>query len=141
MKPLLVDKEIYRGPEPVSDDDWKSLVDLGIKDILDLETGARLLQDGDPLEQAIVADKLGIRVWSHPISELIFPKHEQLIAAVNFLVSRPTIYVHCKAGVDRTGMVCAMYRMKVNQWPKSQAIAEMHARGMHPWYYPWETVL
>jgi len=37
--------------------------------------------------------------------------------------------VHCERGADRTGMMCAMYRVVVCGWTKEAAIAEMEHGG------------
>ena len=39
------------------------------------------------------------------------------------------VFVHCERGADRTGMMCAMYRVAVCGWTKQQAIAEMKYGG------------
>ena len=39
------------------------------------------------------------------------------------------VFVHCRRGADRTGMMCAMYRIVVCGWTKPQAIAEMKNGG------------
>jgi len=38
-------------------------------------------------------------------------------------------FVHCERGADRTGMMCAMYRIVVCGWTKPEAIAEMEGGG------------
>jgi protein tyrosine/serine phosphatase len=38
-------------------------------------------------------------------------------------------FVHCERGADRTGTMCALYRVVVCGWTKSEAIAEMKAGG------------
>ncbi|HUB24312.1 MAG TPA: dual specificity protein phosphatase family protein [Tepidisphaeraceae bacterium] len=42
------------------------------------------------------------------------------------------VAIHCSAGHDRTGIVCAYLRMKYEHWPVDQAIAEMRRYG-HNW--------
>jgi hypothetical protein len=42
------------------------------------------------------------------------------------------IYVHCRAGVDRTGVVAAAYRVLIEGTSAQDAIAEM-ARFQSPW--------
>lgn len=39
------------------------------------------------------------------------------------------ILVHCLAGVHRTGLMVALYRIEEEGWPKDQAIEEMKQRG------------
>jgi protein tyrosine/serine phosphatase len=39
------------------------------------------------------------------------------------------VFVHCQRGADRTGMVCAMYRITVCGWTKEEAIRELKDGG------------
>jgi protein tyrosine/serine phosphatase len=39
------------------------------------------------------------------------------------------VFVHCQRGADRTGMICAMYRVAVCGWTKEAAIQEMKEGG------------
>jgi tyrosine-protein phosphatase SIW14 len=39
------------------------------------------------------------------------------------------VFVHCKWGTDRSGLMAAVYRMVVEGWPRERAIAEMRAMG------------
>jgi protein-tyrosine phosphatase len=48
------------------------------------------------------------------------------------------VYVHCKAGVDRTGFMIAVYRMQVEDWPFDKAWKEMKKEGSHWWYRWWK---
>jgi protein tyrosine/serine phosphatase len=41
------------------------------------------------------------------------------------------VFVHCSRGVDRTGVVAAVYRMEVDGWSEAEAEAEMEAFGFH----------
>ena len=38
-------------------------------------------------------------------------------------------HIHCQRGADRTGMLCAMYRVVVCDWPRQDAIEEMMEGG------------
>jgi tyrosine-protein phosphatase SIW14 len=42
------------------------------------------------------------------------------------------ILVHCTAGRDRTGTVCAVYRIERDGWPPAQALDEMRRFGFEP---------
>ena len=43
------------------------------------------------------------------------------------------VFVHCQHGSDRTGMMCAVYRVVVEGWSKDEAIREMTSEefGFH----------
>jgi len=42
--------------------------------------------------------------------------------------NRP-VFVHCKWGTDRCGMMAAVYRIVVQGWTKNRALAEMERLG------------
>ena len=48
--------------------------------------------------------------------------------------NRQPVFVHCLHGADRTGTMCAAYRVVVDGWTKQQAIDEMTkgGYGFHP---------
>lgn len=129
---------VFRGPSPTCFEDFKILYEQGIKSILDLETNCTFFGDNSPLIAAINADAFNIRTYAHPLGEILPPSSLELLEATRFLINRTeSIYVHCKSGVDRTGMVIAHYRMQSDNWPKEKAVAEMKEMGMHPWYFYW----
>lgn len=136
-----VDAGLWRGPQPTPIDDFLKLKNLGIKYILNLETSARLVTDGDALQEALRIDTYGIRMYPHPLSAVIPPSKQQLLDAVQFITDHPMTYVHCRQGVDRTGMVCAAYRIKVQKWTVPAAVNEMNRLGFHWWYFYWTPVL
>jgi protein tyrosine/serine phosphatase len=62
-----------------------------------------------------------------------------IVAALKVLTrARKPVLVHCWHGSDRTGVVVAMYRMVVQDWPRAKAIAELNdpAYGHHASAYP-----
>ncbi|NBO24606.1 MAG: hypothetical protein EBU93_05175, partial [Chlamydiae bacterium] len=44
------------------------------------------------------------------------------------------VFVHCFHGADRTGMLCAIYRIVIQKWDKEKAIEEMKKYGFHFWH-------
>jgi protein tyrosine phosphatase (PTP) superfamily phosphohydrolase (DUF442 family) len=53
--------------------------------------------------------------------------------AVTDSASRP-VYVHCHHGRDRTGVMVALYRVKVSGWAPEDALREAEERGLRPQY-------
>ncbi|MDP2927460.1 MAG: dual specificity protein phosphatase family protein [Candidatus Omnitrophota bacterium] len=43
--------------------------------------------------------------------------------------SMQPVFVHCQAGKDRTGMICAAYKMKYDNWSLENALFEMLVYG------------
>jgi protein tyrosine/serine phosphatase len=136
----LVDFGIYRGPAPVTAEDWYYLNQLGIKYVLDLETGSHFFSDGSPLQETLTAEKFGIKVFAHPLGEIFPPTRQELSLALSVIDRFKPILIHCKKGVDRTGMVVAYYE-KDRGFTKAQAISRMKSAGMHFWYYWWSWFL
>ena len=55
---------------------------------------------------------------------------EQFFDVVTDAEAAP-VYVHCLHGVDRTGTMIALYRMEMEGWSNSDALAEMEWFGAH----------
>jgi len=54
------------------------------------------------------------------------------VAAFLKVVSDPArqpVFVHCRHGSDRTGTMCAVYRIVVQGWSKGEAVLEMTRGG------------
>ncbi len=43
---------------------------------------------------------------------------------------------HCRSGVDRTGLVAALYRIEMQDWPLEDALREMSFYYHMPFIYP-----
>lgn len=132
---IHVDRNIYRGPHvgPIE------LHSQNITIVLNLEAGSANVGDGSPLEETLNAELFHIRMYPHPSGGLLPPSLEYLLAANTFLNMRQDqlTYVHCKHGVDRTGMVIAAYRMLSCGWTARRAGREAIREGMHWIYWPW----
>jgi protein tyrosine/serine phosphatase len=44
------------------------------------------------------------------------------------------VLIHCKAGLHRTGVLSAVYRMEYQGWTRAQAYAELKAHGFGDTY-------
>jgi len=59
---------------------------------------------------------------------------EEIIAALRVIRKAPKpILIHCMHGSDRTGLICAMYRIVFQNWSKEKAIDELEngSYGFH----------
>ena len=114
-----VNDHLYRGAQPYGRD-YEDLAALGVRVIIDLQD-----TDGDPAETRL-AKAAGITYYRIPMSTRRAPTNDQL-ATFFRLVSDPSqpVYVHCKGGRHRTGVMTAAYRMAFDRWTADQAFAEM----------------
>lgn len=122
-----VDEHVYRGAQP-SDEGFRDLAKLGIKTVIDLRQIGEHSQAG---EQKAVTDS-GMRYVSIPMKGLSEPQSD-LVAAVEAIFNDPAqgpVFVHCKRGADRTGMVVAVYRIAHDGWDNKKALDEAKSLGM-----------
>jgi protein tyrosine/serine phosphatase len=114
-----INENYYRGAQPEKDD-YAGLAALGVKTIIDLQ------QKGEADEQATVESlgmkfyRIGMTTRSGPDSGQV----EQFLTIVNDPANQP-VYVHCRGGRHRTGMMTALYRMARDSWSADRAYAEM----------------
>jgi protein tyrosine/serine phosphatase len=111
---------LYRGGQP-SREGFDRLAKMGINIVVD--TG-RSKRDEKQIKQ------LGMRyvrlAWYCP-----FPKDDVFARFLKLIKKNPDqkIFVHCRLGSDRTGMMIAAYRMGGQGWSAEQAMKEMHFFG------------
>lgn len=114
-----MDEHYYRGAQPEKGD-YKSLKDLGVKTVIDLRN------DPTDYEKSEV-EALGMKYISLPMSGWKSPKDydiEQFLQLVND-PQNGTVFVHCKAGIHRTGITAAIYRFTKYGWDYDTAYREM----------------
>jgi len=107
---------LYRGAQPTVQG-MAELKALGIKTVLNLRSFHSVkdeLQDSD-LKQG----RLQMNPW-HAEDEYVV----HFLKIVTDTNSLP-VFVDCERGGDRTGMLCAMYRIVVCDWNKKEALDEM----------------
>lgn len=111
---------LYRSAQPTSKG-MDNLKAMGIKTVINLRT---LHSDRDEIGKiAIQREEIPVTTWDPEQGE-----------AVQFLKiatdpSRLPVLFHCHYGSDRTGTMCAVYRIAVQGWTKEEAILEMKQGG------------
>ena len=82
----------------------------------------------DRVESVIGDTGLG---YEHIYMKSWHPEEKEIIRFLQ-IVSNPKrtpVLVHCQHGSDRTGTMCAVYRIAVQGWSKEEAIKEMKEGG------------
>jgi len=119
-----VTPHLYRGAQPQAKG-LESLAKTGINTIIDV----RLTGADKEREQA---KKLGMELIPLPW-HCLFPKDDPIAKFLAYVREHPDkkVFVHCRYGDDRTGMMIAAYRMAVEGWTAEEARKEMNAFGFH----------
>ena len=118
---------LYRGAQPTAEG-VRELKKLGVKTIINLRSTK---SDGDLLgDTGLACETIPMTAW-----------HAESEDAIKFLKivtdkTKTPVFVHCLHGADRTGTMCAVYRVVVQGWSKEEAIREMKEGGFrfHPIY-------
>ena len=124
-----VSDNLYRGAQPTQEG-FKNLKQLGIKTIInlrDIHSDTKQIADSN-----FFYEQIEMKVWDDAEDKDVV----RFLQIVSDKEKQP-VFVHCRYGSDRTGMMCAVYRIVVEGWSKQQAIDEMTKGGFgfHPAYH------
>jgi len=114
---------IFRGAQP-EPEGYATLKAMGVRTVINLRT-----RHGE--RKAVEA--AGMRYVEIPMSfwKNVDPAVVRVALSAMTDPANQPVFVHCSRGVDRTGVVAAVYRMEVDGWSKAEAEAEMEAFGFH----------
>jgi tyrosine-protein phosphatase SIW14 len=120
---------LYRGGQP-SSEGYEALAKMGVNIVVD----GRL--SGHDSERKEV-EKAGMQYVAIPW-HCLFPRDEVMARFLAVLRANPgkKVFVHCRYGDDRTGMMIAAYRMSVEGWTAEEARREMDQYGFKPMVCP-----
>ncbi len=121
---------IYRGARPLSKFEVTQLSQMGIKSILNLQGGdlrnksRKYIAKYEPgelpvkiEEEKINAEELGLNFLNTPLNSIkpvTTDDDKRIDQALEFMKDQANqpVYVHCEHGVDRTGLLIALYKVK-----------------------------
>ena len=115
---------LYRGGQP-SREGYEALSKMGVNIVVDVRLSGK---DKERKE----VEKAGMQYVAVPW-HCLFPKDEVFARFLALLRDNPgkKVFVHCRYGDDRTGMMIAAYRMSVEGWTADEALKEMDEFGFH----------
>ena len=124
-----VDDGLFRGAQPDAAG-FRALSDLGVRTVVNL----RLSHDDDPEDLPPGIDVVAIPMHAFLDSDPPTDEDVRRFFEVVLDPARRPVFVHCAQGKDRTGTMCALYRMEVHGWTNGEALAEMRRLGFHGIY-------
>lgn len=121
-----VSERLYRGAQP-RDGGLSRLRELGINTVINLRgTSARTrAQEAEARALGLNYFNIALPNWGRPQDARVRRILEIIAAPEN-----GRVFVHCRTGVDRTGMIVAMYRMTHDELSANDALAEADRDGM-----------
>jgi protein tyrosine/serine phosphatase len=121
-----VSDKLYRSAQPL-DGGIARLRELGINTIVNLRGAGP-----ETRAEETAARAAGLKYTNVPLPNWGRPQ-EPRVARILELIAAPEngrVLVHCKEGVDRTGLIVAVYRMTHDRWSSQNALAEAERQGM-----------
>ena len=122
---------LYRGAQPAAEG-MAELKKMGIKTVLNLRS---LHSDADLIgDTGLVSVSIPMNSWHAEEEDVV-----AFLRIVNDTNNAP-LFVHCLHGSDRTGTMCAIYRVAVQGWTKDEAIREM-TEGGYGFHEVWKNLI
>ena len=125
---IQVNDHLFRGGRPTQAG-LNLLSADKIKTIIDIENDPAAINS-----EKSAASQLNVAFYSSPMDWTSPPPDSQIQDLLKKLQD-PKLYpvfIHCKHGEDRTGLVMGLYRVKVDGWQPQDAYHEMLDNGFHP---------
>jgi protein tyrosine phosphatase (PTP) superfamily phosphohydrolase (DUF442 family) len=140
---VVTDGKLYRCGQLTADGFRDAVRRYGIKTVVNLQEEAR-----DPLiperwqakpsvRESEVCAELGVKYVSLDGGVLDDPGQDpgsrpriidDFLSVVTDAANQPVLF-HCKAGLHRTGLLAAVYRIDQENWSKARAVRELRANG------------
>ena len=120
-----VSEDLYRSAQPTAEG-MKNLKHMGIETIISLRS---FHSDRDEIaDTGLAYEHIYMKAWH--------PERKEIVRFLQIVTNpkRTPVLVHCLHGADRTGTMCAVYRIVVQGWTKEAAMKEMTEGGFN--YHP-----
>jgi tyrosine-protein phosphatase SIW14 len=117
-----VSDTLYRGGQPTPAG-FAALQKMGVGIVVNFRD-----ESDEIASEKQLVESLGIKYLGIPWSGGGLPSNAQLAQFLDLMHANPQtkIFVHCKRGADRTGVMVAAYRIALEHAPTATAISEMH---------------
>jgi len=126
-----VSKDLYRGAQPTEEGMWE-LKAMGIKTVVNLRSFHS--DRGMIGKTGLDYEHIPMKAWH--------AEDEDVVRFLRIATDKDLtpVFVHCRYGSDRTGMMVALYRIAVQGWSKEDALREM-TEGPFGFHEIWQNLL
>jgi protein tyrosine/serine phosphatase len=127
-----INNDLYRSAQPTAIGMEQLRQQIGIKTIINLRT---FHSDTDEIgSSGLLNERLYLKNWH--------VEDEDVIKVMRILAKKENgpYLIHCQYGADRTGLMCAIYRIIYQGWTKEEAIDEM-VNGGYGFYHLWTNII
>lgn len=111
---------LYRSAQPDAEG-MENLKRMGIKTVVNLRS---FQSDRDEIgDTGLGYEHLYMKAWH--------PEQEEIVRFLQIVTNpeQTPVLVHCQHGADRTGTMCAIYRIAIQGWTREEALREMTGGG------------
>ena len=111
---------IYRSAQPTFEG-MRNLKEMGIETVVNLRS---FHSDRDEIGQTGLGyEHIHMKAWH--------PEREEVVRFLQIVSNekRGPVLFHCQHGADRTGTMCAVYRIAIQGWTREEAVREMTEGG------------
>lgn len=121
-----VSERLYRSGQP-RENGLKRARELGINTVINLRGASKQTRAEEAEARALGLNYFNVALpnWGRPQDARV-----DLILEIIDAPESGKVLIHCKEGVDRTGMIVALYRMRHEGWSADKALAEADQSGM-----------
>ena len=126
-----INERLYRGAQPRKGG-MRRLVEMGINTVINLR-GAGAHTRADEAE----AKSLGLNYHNIPLPIWGRPKDADISRVLEIINAEENgrVFIHCRDGIDRTGMIVALHRISREGWTTEAATTEALRSGMRGHQY------
>jgi protein tyrosine phosphatase (PTP) superfamily phosphohydrolase (DUF442 family) len=125
-----VSDNLYRSAQPTAQG-MKNLKKMGIETIINLRS---FHSDREEIgNTGLGYEHIYMKAWH--------PERKEVVRFLQLVMNpkRRPVLIHCQHGSDRTGTMCALYRIAVQGWTKKEAIREM-TKGGYGFHRIWKNL-
>lgn len=138
----VVPGKFYRSGQMTADGFRDAVKRLGIRTVINVQDDypdpdiRTSFFNGQTVKESALCKELGVKYVA--LAPDVVPKRDfglrrpAVIDKYLALLDKPDTYpvlLHCKAGLHRTGILTAIYRMEYQKWTPQQAMRELQANG------------